>query len=103
MLTRGTRVPQKGPLLTEQSFGEQREGGRGLDGRVQRDLLPPQSARATGERAQIVRLSSTLVQHLASLNLARSAHACNWSSSVPKNVLFFVVVFSSAGRRLLET
>lgn len=49
LLTRGSRVPQKGPLLTEQSSGEQREGGRGLDGRVQRDLLPPQPTRATGE------------------------------------------------------
>ncbi|CAF87822.1 unnamed protein product, partial [Tetraodon nigroviridis] len=48
VLPRGSRVPQKGPLLTEQSSGQQREGSRGLDGRVQRDLLPPQSTRATG-------------------------------------------------------
>lgn len=49
VLPRGPRLPQEGPLLAEQSSGEQREGCRGLDGRVQGDLLSPQPARSTGE------------------------------------------------------
>ncbi len=64
LLSRGSHLSKESTILEKQGLGQQRTGGRSLDGRIQRSVLPSQPSCSSGTPTCAVCCITLIIQML---------------------------------------